>query len=104
MGFFSYDINKYPPKEMMTIPLIVLVIALIILGINMAHTGMPVTPGIDFAGGTAVTLFTADSKETIQSYFTDYPILEVGDHLLNAIPLDKNAAGNTLFDDRLIPE
>ncbi|ACL16370.1 protein translocase subunit SecF [Methanosphaerula palustris] len=79
MGFFSYDINKYPPKEMMTIPLVILVIALIILGINMAHTGMPVTPGIDFAGGTAVTLFTADSKDTIQSYFTDYPILEVGE-------------------------
>lgn len=79
MGFFSYDINKYPPKEMMTIPLIVLVIALIILGITMAQTGMPVKPGIDFAGGTAVTLFTADSKDTIQTYFKDYPITEVGE-------------------------
>lgn len=79
MGFFSYDINKYPPKEMMIIPLIVLVIALIILGITMAQTGMPVKPGIDFAGGTAVTLFTADSKDTIQTYFKDYPITEVGE-------------------------
>lgn len=79
MGFFSYDINKYPPKEMMTIPLIVLVIALIILGITMAQTGLPVKPGIDFAGGTAVTLFTADSKDTIQTYFKDYPLTEVGE-------------------------
>ncbi|WP_440951101.1 protein translocase subunit SecF [Methanosphaerula subterraneus] len=79
MGFFSYDINKYPPKEMMTIPLIVLVIALIILGITMAQTGMPVKPGIDFAGGTAVTLFTADSTDTIQAYFKDYPLTEAGE-------------------------
>lgn len=79
MGFFSYDINKYPPKEMMTIPLIVLVIALIILGITMAQTGLPVKPGIDFAGGTAVTLFTADSKDTIQTYFKDYPLTEAGE-------------------------
>jgi preprotein translocase subunit SecF len=61
------------------IPLAILAVSLILLSLNIVTTGMPVTPGIDFSGGTAVTVITTDTKEQITSYFVDYPLHEVSD-------------------------
>jgi preprotein translocase subunit SecF len=79
MGLFNYNIEKYSPKQLVIIPLVILEISLVLLALNMATTGMPVTPGIDFSGGTAVTLITTDTKEQITSYFAAYPLVEVSD-------------------------
>jgi preprotein translocase subunit SecF len=79
MGLFNYNIEKYSPKQLVIIPLVLLAISLVLLALNMATTGMPVTPGIDFSGGTAVTLITTDTKEQITSYFAEYPLVEVSD-------------------------
>jgi preprotein translocase subunit SecF len=79
MGLINYTIEKYSPKQLVMIPLAILAVALILLTINIATTGMPVTPGIDFSGGTAVTVITTDTKEQITSYFADYPLVEVSD-------------------------
>lgn len=74
---WRYDINRYPPKLMVAIPLIVLLLALASLGVNTLQTGMPITPGMDFAGGTAVTVFTSDTADQIAATFADYPLLDV---------------------------
>jgi preprotein translocase subunit SecF len=55
MGLFNYNIEKYSPKQLVIIPLVLLVISVVLLALTMVSTGMPVTPGIDFSGGTAVT-------------------------------------------------
>jgi preprotein translocase subunit SecF len=79
MGLINYNIEKYSPKQLVIIPLAILAVALILIALNMATTGMPVTPGIDFSGGTAVTVITTDNKEQITSYFADYALVEVSD-------------------------
>jgi preprotein translocase subunit SecF len=79
MGLINYNIEKYSPKQLVIIPLAILAVALILIALNMATTGMPVTPGIDFSGGTAITVITTDTKEQITSYFADYPLVEVSD-------------------------
>ena len=79
MGLINYNIEKYSPKQLVIIPLVLLAISLILLALNMAATGMPVTPGIDFSGGTAVTIFSTDSKEQIQSTFADYPLIDISE-------------------------
>ena len=79
MGLFNYNIEKYSPKQLVIIPLVILAISLVLIALNMVSTGMPVTPGIDFSGGTAVTLITPDTKEQITSYFAEYPLVEVSD-------------------------
>ena len=79
MGLINYNIEKYSPKQLVIIPLVILAISLVVLAINIAMTGMPVTPGIDFSGGTAVTIITTDTKEQIAVYFADYPLREVSD-------------------------
>jgi len=79
MEFSGYDINKYSPRQMVALPLVLLLLAGVLLGYTMLTTGLPLTPGIDFAGGTAVTVFTSDSRETIEATFADYPLLSVGE-------------------------
>jgi preprotein translocase subunit SecF len=79
MGLINYNIEKYSPKQLVIIPLAMLAVALILLALNIAATGMPVTPGIDFSGGTAVTIITTDTREQISLYFADYPLSEVSD-------------------------
>ena len=79
MGLFNYNIEKYSPKQLVIIPLVILAISLVLIALNLVSTGMPVTPGIDFSGGTAVTLITPDTKEQITSYFAEYPLVEVSD-------------------------
>ncbi|WP_067050976.1 protein translocase subunit SecF [Methanofollis ethanolicus] len=81
MGFVTYDVNKYPPKQMVVIPLVLLLLALGLLTFNWLSTGMPLTPGIDFAGGTAVTVITDDSIDEIKEYFAGFPLTDVGEGL-----------------------
>ncbi|ABN06455.1 protein translocase subunit secF [Methanocorpusculum labreanum Z] len=73
----KYDINKYDPKRMMAIPAVLFGLALVIVGITFALTGMPVTPGIDFAGGTAVTIHTDDTKEEIVAFYSGYDLKSI---------------------------
>lgn len=79
MEFARYDINKYSPRQMVVLPLVLLLLAGILLGYTTLTTGLPLTPGIDFAGGTAVTIFTSDNRETIEATFAEYPLLSVGE-------------------------
>jgi preprotein translocase subunit SecF len=83
MGFINYDVNRYSPKQMVIIPMVLLILALASLGYTMAMTGMPVKPGIDFSGGTAVTLFTSDSVEELQATFAAYPLISIGESINN---------------------
>jgi preprotein translocase subunit SecF len=79
MGLINYNIEKYSPQQLVAIPLVLLIISLVIVALNMAATGMPVTPGIDFSGGTAVTIITSESREQLQATFAGYPLNDIGD-------------------------
>jgi preprotein translocase subunit SecF len=46
---------------------------------NIATTGMPVKPGIDFSGGTAVTLSTSETADQLKAAFAGYPLTEVSE-------------------------
>jgi preprotein translocase subunit SecF len=83
MGLIKYDIEKYSPKQLVIIPLVLLVISIVLLALNMATTGMPVTPGIDFSGGTAVTVITPDTRDQIQATFSGYPLIDISEGVNN---------------------
>lgn len=83
MGFVGYDVNRYTPRQMVVIPTAILIISMVILGLTMASYGLPVRPGIDFSGGTAVTLFSADSPDEIRAAFSGYPLLSIGEGVNN---------------------
>ena len=50
MGLINYNIEKYSPKQLVVIPLVLLIVSVIVLAYFTMTTGMPVTPGIDFSG------------------------------------------------------
>jgi len=79
MGLINYNIEKYSPKQLVVIPLVLLVLSLIFISFNMMSTGMPVTPGLDFSGGTAVTIRTTDTQDDLRTVFAGYPLVEISD-------------------------
>jgi len=97
MGLFNYNIEKYSPKQLVIIPLALLAVSLVLLALNMVATGMPVTPGIDFSGGTAVTVVTSDTKEQLQSTFAGYPLVDISEGVNNGYFLKFGAMDDTEF-------
>jgi preprotein translocase subunit SecF len=77
MEWFRYDIARYTTPRAVIIPMVLLILALISLGYTTATTGMPVNPGLDFRGGTAVTLITDQGEAEVQAFFSGYPLESV---------------------------
>jgi preprotein translocase subunit SecF len=97
MGLFNYNIEKYSPKQLVIIPLALLAISVVLLALTLASTGMPVTPGIDFSGGTAVTIFSADTREQLQSTFAGYPLIDISEGVNNGYFLKFGAMDDAEF-------
>jgi preprotein translocase subunit SecF len=72
-------ISKYPPKQIMLIPLIIIILALISLGATYFATGSPVKLGIEFTGGTLVTVPSQASQEEVAAEFAGYPLVDIRD-------------------------
>jgi preprotein translocase subunit SecF len=90
MGFVIYNVNRYTPRQMVVLPMVLLIISLAILGYNMASTGMPVKPGMDFSGGTAVTLLNPENPDSIRTTFSGYPVMEpIGEKFIKFGPMDE---------------
>lgn len=97
MGLINYNIEKYTPQQLVVIPLALLVISIILLSLNMVTTGMPVKPGIDFSGGTAVTLDTADTADQLRATFAAYPLTDVSEGVNNGKFLKFGAMDDAKF-------
>nr|WP_321352032.1 protein translocase subunit SecF [uncultured Methanoregula sp.] len=93
MGLINYNIEKYSPKQLVILPFVLLVISLVIIGFNVATTGMPVTPGMEFAGGYSYSVTTTQTDDQIHAVFSDYPLVSIKDgingKLLQFGPMDQ---------------
>ncbi len=99
MGLVNYNIEKYSPKQLVIIPLVLLAISIVMLGITTLSTGMPLTPGIDFSGGTAVTIFSSDTREQIQTTFSGYPLIDVSEGVNGGKFLKFGSMDDTRYKD-----
>ena len=70
-------ISKYPPRQIMLIPIAIVVLALIVLGATYLSTGSPVHLGVEFTGGTLVTVPTTESEDALAARFAAYPVTEI---------------------------
>ena len=63
------DYTQYTNRQLVAVPLALLLVALAILGGWYVATGAPVTPGIDFTGGSEITVqTTASSGEVVDAF------------------------------------
>jgi len=67
------DYTKYSNRQLAAVPLAVLALALVVLIGAWAVTGSPVALGIDFTGGSQMTVQTDLSAADIQTNFTPEP-------------------------------
>jgi len=74
---FKYNIEKYSTRQLMLVPLILLVVSLILLALNTVSTGMPVTPGIEYAGGYSYTVVTGQTDDQIRAVFKGFPLVSI---------------------------
>ena len=72
-------ISKYPPRQIMLVPIAVVILALISLGVTYVSTGSPVKLGIEFTGGTLITVPGIGSEESVAAEFAAYPLQDVRD-------------------------
>lgn len=79
MSFFTYDISPYSPVKLCFIPFVILVFSLVSVGMMWVHTGLPVSPGIEFQGGISVTIVTDESTDELKEFFSEYPLISVNE-------------------------
>lgn len=72
-------ISKYPPRQIMLIPVIIMILAIISLGATYLTTGSPVKLGIEFTGGTLITVPASESEESVAAKFAAFPLVDVRD-------------------------
>lgn len=92
---FEFDIDKYNPKLTIGIPAVIFAIGLVIVAISFGTCGLPVTPGIDFAGGTSVTIYTDQTQDQVKEYFAGYDLKSIdtglsGGYYLKFGPMDND--------------
>ncbi len=85
-------ISKYEPRKMVAISLAVLAVALSILGFTYIKTGSPVNLGVEFTGGTIVTVPVVESEGEIAAKLAGYPVLDIRDvghrYMIQLGPMD----------------
>jgi len=67
------DYDRYSNRQLAAVPLAVLALALLVLAGWYLMTGAPVTPGIEFTGGTEIQIATGDSQAEIEQAFEFQP-------------------------------
>lgn len=75
--FDRVDLTSYSLKKMVGIPLLILLVALALLTSTYLESGTPVRLGMDFKGGTIVSILTAETKEELREKFAEYPLVSV---------------------------
>jgi preprotein translocase subunit SecF len=70
---------ELPLRQAIGFPLVVLVVALLVTGFTFVTVGSPLHLGVDFKGGTMITLKTDHSDAQLLSEFGSYPVSLVSD-------------------------
>jgi preprotein translocase subunit SecF len=85
---------KIPPKKLVIIPIIILLLALSTLTYFYVTTGEPVFMGVVFKGGTVAYITTDLTIEMLEDEFTNFNLIDVreisGQMMLQFGPMDEN--------------
>jgi len=65
------DYTRYSNRQLVAIPLAVLALALLVLAAWFAMTGSPVALGVDFTGGSEITVETTLSQDEVRKSFDE---------------------------------
>ena len=69
-------VKNHNDRQLLAFPLAILAVSLIILLYSFVHTGSPVTLGMEFQGGTQISVETTDSPAALKEAYSSYPITD----------------------------
>ena len=70
-------VRKHNDRQLAAIPLGVFVVSLLILAVTFAGSGSPVKLGMDFEGGTMISMETQETVSVIEQKYAGYPLNDV---------------------------
>ncbi len=65
---------ELPLKQAIGLPMVILLISLLIIGYTFVTTGSPLHLGLDFKGGSLITIKTDKSDQQLNEEFAKYPL------------------------------
>lgn len=74
--FLDNFVKNHDNRQLLAFPLAILAVSLIILLVSFVNSGSPVTLGMEFQGGTQVSLETTDSPDVLKEAFSSYPLID----------------------------
>jgi preprotein translocase subunit SecF len=69
-------VKNHNDRQLLALPLAILAVSLIILLYSFVNSGSPVTLGMEFQGGTQISVETTDSPATLKGAYSSYPITD----------------------------
>ena len=69
-------VKNHDNRQLLAIPLAVLAVSLVVLLVSFVSSGSPVILGMEFQGGTQISVETTDSPAVLENVYSSYPITD----------------------------
>lgn len=69
-------VKNHDNRQLLVFPLAIFAVSLIILLVSIINTGSPVNLGMEFQGGTQISVETTDSPAVLKEMYSSYPITD----------------------------
>ena len=75
--FLDNFVKSHDNRQLLAFPLAVLAISLVVLLVSFVSSGSPLILGMEFQGGTQISLETTESPAVLENMYSSYPITDV---------------------------
>lgn len=70
-------VKGHDNRQLLALPLAILAVSLVILLVSFVSSGSPVKLGMDFQGGTQISIETTDSPAVLEKTYSSYPLTNI---------------------------
>jgi preprotein translocase subunit SecF len=74
--FLDNFVKSHDNRQLLAFPLAILAVSLVILLVSFVNSGSPVILGMEFQGGTQISVETTDSPAVLEKMYSSYPITD----------------------------
>jgi preprotein translocase subunit SecF len=74
--FLDSFVKSHDNRQLLALPLAILAVSLVILLVSIVNSGSPVILGMEFQGGTQISVETTDSPAVLEKMYSSYPITD----------------------------
>jgi preprotein translocase subunit SecF len=75
--FLDNFVKSHDNRQLLAFPLAILAVSLVILLVSFVSSGSPVNLGMEFQGGTQISVETTDSPAVLENMYSSYPLMDV---------------------------